>query len=32
MVKNPSQWEANQLYIYRHGQGVELRATKKQLQ
>ena len=32
MVKNPNWQEADQLTIYKHGQGVELRATEKQLQ
>ena len=32
IVKNPNWPEANQLAIYRRGQGFELRATKKQIQ
>ena len=32
MVKNPSWQEADQLAIYKHGQGIELGATVKQLQ
>ena len=32
MVKNPNWREANQLAIYKRGRGVELGATKKQLQ
>ena len=31
MVKNPDWQEADQLAIYKRGQGVELRATEKQL-
>ena len=32
MVKNPNWQEADQLAIYKHGLGVELGATEKQLQ
>ena len=32
MVKNPNWQEADQLAIYKRGRGVELRATKKQIQ
>ena len=32
MVKNPNWQEADQLAIYKCGRGVELGATKKQLQ
>ena len=32
MVKNPDWKEADQLAIYKRGQGVEVGATKKQLQ
>ena len=32
MVKNPNWQEADQLAFYKHGGGVELRATEKQLQ
>ena len=32
MIKNPNWQEANQLAIYKHGRGVELRTTKKQIQ
>ena len=32
MVNNPNWQKADQLAIYEHGQGVELRASKKQLQ
>ena len=32
MVKNPNWQEADQLAIYKHGRGVELGSTKKQLQ
>jgi len=31
-LKNPNRWEADQLAIYKHGQGVELGSTGKQLQ
>ena len=31
-VKNPNWSEANQLAIYKHGRGVELGATEKQIQ
>ena len=31
MVKNPNWQEADQLAIYKRGQGVELGATEKQL-
>ena len=31
MVKNPNWQEADQLAIYKHDRGVELRATEKQL-
>ena len=31
MVKNPNWQKADQLAIYKHGQGVELGATEKQL-
>ena len=31
-VKNPNWQEADQLAIYKHGRGVELGATEKQLQ
>jgi len=32
IVKNPNWPEANQLAIYKHGRGFELRATEKQIQ
>ena len=32
MVKNPNWQETDQLAIYKHGRGVELGCTKKQLQ
>ena len=32
MIKNPNWQEADQLTIYKRGQGVELGATEKQLQ
>ena len=32
MVKNPNWQEGDQLAIYKRGRGVELGATKKQLQ
>ena len=32
MVKDPNWREADQLAIYKHGRGVELGPTKKQLQ
>ena len=32
MIQNPNWQEANQLAIYKHGRGVELRTTKKQIQ
>ena len=32
MVKNPNWQETDQLAIYKHGRGVELGRTKKQLQ
>jgi len=32
MVKNPNMQEADQLAIYKRGQGVELGSTKKQFQ
>ena len=31
MVKNPNWQETDQLAIYKHGRGVELGCTKKQL-
>jgi len=31
MVKNPNWWEADQLAIYKHDQGVELGSSEKQL-
>jgi len=31
-VKNPNLPEANQLAIYKHGRGSELKATEKQIQ
>ena len=32
MVKNPNWQDADQLATYKHGRGVELGATEKQLQ
>ena len=32
IVKNPNWLDANQLVIYKHGRGFELRATMKQIQ
>ena len=32
MIKNPKWQEANQLAIYKHGWGVELGTTEKQIQ
>ena len=32
MVKNPNWKEADQLAIYKRGQGIELGSTKRQLQ
>ena len=32
MIKNPNWQEANQLTVYKHSHGVELRTTMKQIQ